>query len=93
MTLASTVFATLFLKPGPEYYGSVPLAFRSLFDLMVAEFEYVDFGSFNTSHSVLLMLHTLIANIFLINFLVAIIQTVYEFMIEGGEFSYKTLKF
>jgi len=60
---------------------------------MVAEYEYVDFGNFNTSHSVMLMLHTLIANIFMINFLVAIISTVYFNMIEGGEFMYKALKF
>ena len=93
MLLASTVAATLFRKPSPERYGSVPLSFRTLFDYMVANYEYENMGNFDTSHSVFLTGHTVISNIFLINFLVAIISTVYFYMIEGGEFLYKTLKF
>ena len=39
------------------------------------------------------MLHVFVANIFLLNYLIAILATVYELMIVGGEFSYKSYKY
>ena len=40
-----------------------------------------------------MMIHVFIANIFLLNYLVAILSTVYETMFEGGEFQYKSSKY
>jgi len=40
-----------------------------------------------------MMLHVFISNIFLLNYLVAIISTVYTNMIDIGEFKYKRNKY
>lgn len=45
------------------------------------------------SNSVLTMVHVFVSNIFLLNFLVAILSTVYEVMMEHGEFSFKSNKY
>lgn len=42
--------------------------------------------NYNTSHSVLYMSHVIISNIFLMNYLIAILTTVYEIMIKNGDF-------
>jgi hypothetical protein len=38
-------------------------------------------------------IHAFLGNVFLLNYLVAILSTVYELMFEGGEFSYKSNKY
>ena len=38
-------------------------------------------------------IHVALANIFLFNFLVAILSTIYDIMKEGGEFAYKSSKY
>ncbi len=43
-------------------------------------------GKYNTSHSILYIVHVTVSNIFLLNFLVAILQTVYDIMIKNGDF-------
>ena len=54
----------------------------------------LDMGNaYKLSNSVLTMLHVFISNIFLLNFLVAILSTVYEVMQEHGEFSFKCNKY
>ena len=40
-----------------------------------------------------MMIHVFISNIFLLNYLVAILATVYDIMMEGGEFAYKSNKY
>ena len=45
------------------------------------------------SGSILVMLHVFISSIFLLNFLIAILSAVYEFMMEEGEFEYKKAKY
>ena len=45
------------------------------------------------SYSILMMAHVFIANIFLMNYLIAILATVYYIMIEEGEYSYKKKKY
>jgi hypothetical protein len=41
----------------------------------------------------MLVAHIVISNIFLLNFLVAILSTVYEKMVDEGEFEYKKCKY
>ena len=45
------------------------------------------------SFTLLMMGNVFVANIFLLNYLIAILSTVYELMIEKGEFSYKQSKY
>lgn len=40
-----------------------------------------------------MMIHVGLGNIFLLNYLVAILSTVYEIMQDGGEFAYKSNKY
>jgi hypothetical protein len=45
------------------------------------------------SSSILIVGHVFLSNIFLLNFLVAILSTVYEIMEDQGEFEYKKAKY
>ena len=60
---------------------------------MLGSYEYSDDPDFSASNSALTMIHVFISNIFLLNFLVAILSTVYEIMQEHGEFSFKKNKY
>jgi len=40
-----------------------------------------------------MMIHVFIANILMLNYLVAILSTVYQMMMEGGEYLYKSNKY
>jgi len=92
-TLVSTMFITLFSHVDIEKYGKFSSSARSLFDAMLGNYEYITDPDFRLSFSVLMMVHIFISNIFLLNYLVAILSTVYEIMIEYGEFSYKSNKY
>ena len=50
-------------------------------------------SNYEMSFSIAMMIHVFISNIFLLNYLVAILSTVYEIMFEGGEFQYKSMKY
>ena len=41
----------------------------------------------------MLTFHVFLANIFLLNYLIAILSTVYEEMLEKGDFAYKSNKY
>lgn len=72
--IATTVFAILFRNsPAQDVFGTLPLTFRWLFDLAVGNINPVDMGPYTQSYSIFKIIHIVIANIFLINFLVAII--------------------
>lgn len=84
MVLITTVFATLFrdatTEDGQDYH-SIFMTLRDMFDYFLANYNPKDLGNYNTSHSILYIVHVTISNIFLLNFLVAILQTVFEVMI------------
>lgn len=87
MMLATTVFATLFRNVDSEdNFKTLPFAFRTLFDFTIGNIESLDMGNFQTSYSILYIIHVIISNIFLINFLIAIISSVYEVMYKNGDF-------
>lgn len=50
-------------------------------------------GDKDKVHSVLLMIHAVISSIILINFLAAMFSTAYKFLLQSGEFSYKSIKY
>lgn len=89
MFLASSVFTTLFSGPAPEFYGSMSTSMRTMFDYMLANYNHIDMSRSDTSHSLLLIVHLIISNIFLLNFLVAILSSVYSIMKIVGEFDFK----
>lgn len=83
--LMTTVFATLFRDTETDDaihdYHNILTTFRALVDYFLANFPVKDLGSYQLSHSILYITHVTISNIFLLNFLVAILQTVFDIMI------------
>ena len=62
------------------------MTMRDLIDYFLANFSAKELGNYNTSHSILYITHVTISNIFLLNFLVAILQSVYDIMFLNGDF-------
>jgi hypothetical protein len=90
LVLMTTMFATLFRDANTadanDYHGLMT-TLRSLIDYFLANFQLSkDMANYNTSHSVLYIAHVIISNMFLLNFLVAILASVYDIMIRNGDF-------
>ena len=64
-----------------------------MFDYTLGEYEQDKLEHNNDSHSNLMIVHILISNIFLLNFLIAILSTVYVSMIVIGDFKYKASRY
>jgi len=77
----------------PDEYGSLSLSYRTLFNAFIGSYGYSKNWSFLMSNSVLTMIHVFVSNIFMLNYLVAILATVYEIMQDEGEFSFKSNKY
>ena len=77
MILMTTVFATLFRDTQTvdaiEDYHSLFTTLRALVDYFLANFGAKHMANYNTSHGILYIMHVTISNIFLLNFLVAIL--------------------
>jgi hypothetical protein len=89
LVILTTIFATLFRDvetTDAESYHELSTTFRALIDYFLANYTNKEMGNYNTSHSVLVIIHVVISNIFLLNFLIAILTTVYEIMIRNGDF-------
>lgn len=93
LLLVATIFTTLFQTDMPEQYGQLSLTIRTLFDALIGAYVYSPSENYIMSNSILTMIHVFISNIFLLNYLVAILSTVYEIMKDHGEFSYKSNKY
>jgi len=109
MLLASTVFMMLFASPtkaqrealelkgeestGVSNYDSYFYAMRTVFDGMLAVYSYEIQEEYGISYSIFTVTHVFIINIFLLNYLVAILSMVYNEMHERGEFSFKSNKY
>lgn len=89
LLLAATIFSTLFQAQDEEKYGSLQISMRTMFDYALGEYDQVKLEHNNDSHSSLMMIHIVISNIFLLNFLIAILSTVYVSMISIGDFKFK----
>lgn len=89
LILTTTMFATLFRDAVTEdsaSYKNLLSTLRDLIDYFTGDYAPKSMANFETSHSVLVIVHVLISNIFLMNYLVAILSTVYEIMIKNGDF-------
>jgi hypothetical protein len=91
--IMATIFTILFQEYLPSTYGSFFLTMRSLFDIAVGDYNYYYLGPMNNTHDVFLMFHAWMTNVFLLNYLIALLTMVYYVMLEGGEYSYKALKY
>lgn len=92
--LMATAFTMLFQRSAPDRFGDPALSLRSLFDAFIGEYTYLDEASnFATSFQLLMMLHVFISNILLLNYLIAILSTVFVLMRELGEFEYRCNKY
>ena len=63
---------------------------------MLGNYNFGNLSSDNPKenlHDLVLTLHILISNIFLLNYLIAILSTVYEEMAELGDFAFKSSKY
>jgi hypothetical protein len=52
-----------------------------------------DQSSFKIENDVWMLFHMLVSHVFLLNYLIAILATVYENMLEKGDFAYKSNKY
>ena len=86
----ATVFTTLFQGPAEAEYGSLSISLRTLFDTMLGNNDDVTMTSRVDLHTYLRMFHIVCSNIFLLNYLIAILSSAYEYMREVGEFDYKS---
>jgi hypothetical protein len=64
--IAATIFTMRFGTVDEALYGTVFDSIRSLFDDMVTNFSYQNFGKYDRSHSMFLMCHLIITTIFLL---------------------------
>lgn len=77
MAIMSSVFETLFIDVDADNFGTFVLSFRSLFSAMMGDFSYDNAGDRETSFSIFLIVHLFISSILLLNYLIAILSTVY----------------
>jgi hypothetical protein len=64
-----------------------------MFGVMLGNYGSVTMTSRADLHIYLRMMHIVISNIFLLNYLIAILSSAYEYMREVGEFDYKSNKY
>jgi hypothetical protein len=94
MIIMSTVFTMLFQVPDPGRFGSLTLTLRTLFDALIGSYKYLDDApNFKMSFTLLMMVHVCVSNVFLLNYLIAILSTVFMIMTEYGEFEYRCNKY
>ncbi len=89
LLLSSAIFQTLFrdaLTEDAEVYSGILSSLRAVVDYFTGEYDEKDMGNFDLSHSIVYMVTVLVGNIFLLNYMVAIINTVYNSMIDNGDF-------
>lgn len=63
--------------------------FRTLVDSVLGNFDYYVATTKALQFQIIIQINVLIANVFLLNYLIAILSTVYSNMEEQGDFSYK----
>lgn len=93
LVLAASVYTTLFQSIESSMYGSLSLSMRTLYDTMLGNYGKVTLSRHNDLHTYLTMLHLVASNIFLLNYLIAILSSAYEYMRDVGEFDYKATRY
>ena len=90
LLIAASVFFTLYVDVKPSEFGTFPLTIRSLLCAMLDYPDLTGFQSREQSFSILIHIHIFIAAVLLLNFLIAILSSVYEMTKQDGDFSYRS---
>ena len=93
IVIASLAFNNVFALKDPQAYGTMALTIRTMIDITVGNYQYTYYDEKDKVHSVFIMVHGIISFIFLVNFIAAILTSTYRHVIDGGEFSYKCIKY
>jgi len=89
VVLMASVFTTLYQDTNPIKFGGLALTIRTLFDACLANYDYDNMPGREISYSCLIIFHVFMANILLMNYLIAILSTTYDGMKQNGVFKFK----
>ena len=78
--LMASIFTTLYQDIKPKFYEGLFFTIRTLYDGMIASYDYKWAKEYEITISIMTMIHVFLANIMLVNYLVAILSTTYEKM-------------
>ena len=94
LLIVTTIFTTVFQTVDPDEYGSLSLSFLTLYTAFIGPYTYeaADNG-FSISGSIFVVTHRFLSSIFLMNFLIAILSSVFEYMKDDGKFEFKKAKY
>jgi len=92
LLVMSTIAIALFQESSITY-STIAYTIRTLFDAMLGTYSYDIQSEYATLHSWFMMFHVFFSNVFMLNYLVAILSTVYEQMMEKGDFAFKCNKY
>ena len=91
LSLSAAIFTTVFQDINKSLYGDFITSSKTMFDGLMASYGYKGFGEYEMLHMVMLWTHIFIANILLLNYLIAILSDSYVGMLEKGKFLYKVI--
>lgn len=69
------------------------MSLRTLFDAFISYYFYIDDPRFATSYEIIMVAHIFVCHIFLFNYLVAILSTVFTLMTDSSEFAFRCDKY
>ena len=88
LVMIGSVFTTLYQDINPAKFGGLTLSCRTLFNAAMGAYDYGGMGSKEDIFSVLQILHVYLANIILLNLLIAILTEIMEIVGEKSTFKY-----
>lgn len=89
LIVSAAIFTTLFQDMRPDIYGTFVKTIISMFDGLMGGYTYKGFGDRELLHMVAIILHVWVANILLLNYLIAILSESYSVMLEKSSFLFK----
>jgi hypothetical protein len=94
MTFQAIIFMLLFKEYNTDNYRTLPLSMRNMGDFMNGSYDRDElYGNENNIHTVLSIFHLLMSKILLVNYIIAMLMTVYNSMKEKGDFTYKSNRY
>ncbi|CDW72703.1 UNKNOWN [Stylonychia lemnae] len=93
MIIAASIFNMRFGNVAEDMYGSFFISARTLFDSMQSNYEFRNFGPYERSYDIMFIIHQIITRIFMLNYLVAVLTTIYQYMIIQGEYTYIRMRY
>ena len=88
LIIAAAVFTTIFQDVNYALYGNFVISIRSMFDGLMGGYSYKGFGEYEMMHMLMMWVHIILANVLLLNYLIALLSQSYCEMLESGKFLY-----